>query len=105
MEENVNDALGILPAENSVTPQTTEQNADNNNAENTLSTIAMIILIVGISAAVVCLLSLTTIDGEFNPAGLGLSVLILLSTLISYSIMTVLANISLTLKDINKKIE
>ena len=41
----------------------------------------------------------------FNPSGFATTIMILISSLVSWSFMKVLANISLTLKDINKKMK
>lgn len=89
--------------ENKVETQMPAQVKDKkiNTVENILSILADIILVLGIIGAIICLFSLSTIKvgyhDEFNPVGFGISVSALLSTLISWSIMKALANISLTL--------
>lgn len=111
MEENVNEVLGV--AENSA-PETKVQEVDN-SAENTLIFIAKLVLFCGIVASFICLITLTFIDTsgpyssipriEFNPTGFATTITILLSSLISWSLLKVLANISLTLKDIRNKMK
>ena len=85
---------------------------DDNSAENTLKVIATIVLVCGIIAAVICLFTVAFIqDPEFhytskkifNPAGFATTIMVLLSSLISWGFLKVLANISLTLKEINHK--
>lgn len=80
----------------------------NRGAEDTLSIIADIVLVLGIIGTVVSLFTLA-LEGEnhneFNPMGFAITFSALLSTLISWSVMKVLANISLTLKGINRKIK
>lgn len=118
MEENVNEVLGIKE-ESQVTPEVQKedsQNTDssNNSAENTLTVIANVVLVCGILASVICLFTIvwvrnpayTYIDKYmFNPSGFATTIMIVMSSLISWSFMKVLANISLTLKDINKKMK
>lgn len=108
MEENVNEALGIMQEEkHEASPK--DKMKPNNGAENTLSIIADIVLVLGIIGSFICLFTLTTVKvgykEEFNPIGFGISVSALLSTLISWSVMKVLANISLTLKGISRKMK
>ena len=92
-----------------------------NGAENAITLIANVILILGIIATVIC--ALTTIfvgtpqidytaygkvtvetAKEFNPYGLALTLIILFSTIMQWAFMKVIANISLNIKDINKKL-
>lgn len=115
-EENVNKILGI---EESVNNGDSEiQSTTSNAAENTLYKIAAIVLWVGIIGTVYCLFTLTTTkvidptyhysihyDTIFNPSGLAISVGVFLSTLISWALLKVIANISITLKEINSKIK
>lgn len=112
MEENVNEALGIKE-DAQLTQEAPKEEPSNNGAENTLTTIANIVLVCGILASLICLFTIVWVKNPaytyhdeymFNPSGFATTVMILLSTLISWSFMKVLANISLTLKDINKKI-
>lgn len=113
MEENVSDVLGIAEKP---TPETKEAEAQkvDNSAENTLITIAYIVLGCGSVATIICMFTMVVIEDPayhydtkymFNPAGFATTIMVLLSSLISWGIMTVLANISLTLKDIKGKMK
>lgn len=84
-----------------------------NGAEKTLSTIATIVLVCGIIATVISLCTIVWIqnpsytyieDKIFSPSGFITTITILFSSLISWSLLKVIANISLTLKDINNKL-
>ena len=111
MEENLNEVLGVEGKSTSeVSPKAASQ--DDNSAENTLKAIATIVLVCGIIAAIICLFTVAFIqDPEyhytskkiFNPAGFATTIMVLLSSLISWGFLKVLANISLTLKEINNK--
>lgn len=127
-EENINEVLGI---EETVTespkkqgifdnmPETqTNNESQSNAAENTLKGIATLVLWAGIIGTIFCLFTLTTTkvvdptyhysihyDTIFNPAGLAISVGVLLSTLISWALLKVIANISISLKEINSKMK
>ncbi len=111
MKENINEVLGVAGKSTSeVFPKAASQ--DDNSAENTLIVIATIVLVCGIIAAVICLFTVAFIqDPEFhytskkifNPAGFATTIMVLLSSLISWGFLKVLANISLTLKEINHK--
>lgn len=114
-EENVNEVLGI---EETSSMENNETQNTSNAAENTLNTIAAIVLWVGIIGTIFCLFTLTTTkvvdptyhysihyDTIFNPSGLAISIGVLLSTLISWALLKVIANISITLKEINSKIK
>lgn len=118
-EENVNEILGIEEQVVETAPQQdkAEQNSDN-SAENALSVIANIVLWVGIIGTVFCLFTLTTTkvvdptykysihyDTIFNPGGLAVSVGVLISTIMSWALLKVIANISKTLKEINSKMK
>ncbi|MBO4906560.1 MAG: hypothetical protein J5486_05945 [Bacteroidaceae bacterium] len=113
MTENINEVLGVSQTSISDTNPNEVKTADN-SAENTLATIAIIVLILGIIATFICLFTLCFVEvpksmystkTEFSPSGFATTVMVLLSSLISWSVMTVLSNISLTLKDINSKIK
>lgn len=111
MEENVNEALGIGGSD--AQKKDVQKKSDENSAEKTLQGVATFIMICGIISTIICLFSMTFIDVDtgyhketvFNPSGFAVTVGVLLSTLISWSTMMVLANISLTLKDIKKKMK
>ena len=116
MEENVKDVLGIKEETqiNPVSNNVPKDESSNNSAENTLTVIANIVLVCGIIASVICLFTIVWVRDPgytyikktiFNPTGFATTIMILMSSLISWSFMKVLANISLTLKDINKKMK
>ena len=122
MEEKVNKILGVESEELSLEEEalraapveTTTEKKDENSAEKTLATIADIILVVGIIVTVICLFTLCFVEvpksmystkTEFSPSGFATTVIVLFSSLISWSVMKVLSNISLTLKDINSNIK
>lgn len=78
------------------------------NAENLLKGIATFIAWFGAFFALYCLMTmvifpLTLTDGVFTINGLITTVGVIFSTLISYATLNVLANISLTLKEIKKE--
>ncbi|MBR1754920.1 MAG: hypothetical protein IJ739_00140 [Bacteroidaceae bacterium] len=83
-----------------------EQKNDN-GAEKTLTTLATIILVVGSVLCLLCGLSfmILLVSHEYSAiVALLAAIPVLFGTLVTWSIMKVLANISLTLKDINKKL-
>lgn len=119
-EENVNEVLGIEEYTDPNNPNTSanEVAGSNNSAENTLNVIAGITLWVGIIGTIFCLLTLTTTkvvdptykysihyDTIFNPAGLAISIGVLFSTIVTWALLRVIANISTSLKEINSKIK
>lgn len=121
MEEKVNEILGVKSEELSLEEEALRatpavpatETKDENSAEKTLATIADIILIVGIIVTVICLFTLCFVEvpksmystkTEFSPSGFATTVMVLFSSLISWSVMKVLSNISLTLKELNSKI-
>ena len=113
MEENVNELLGIKE-ETQVTTEAPKEESSNNGAENTLTVIADFVLVCGIIASLICLFTMVWVRNPaytyyeeymFNPSGFATTIMILMSSLITWSFMKVLANISLTLKDINKKMK
>ena len=80
----------------------------------TLIFIANVVLVCGIIASLICLFTIVwvrnpaytyVIEYMFNSSGFATTIMILISSLVSWSFMKVLANISLTLKDINKKMK
>ena len=118
MEENVNEVLGINTETSNINDNKglPQEKAIDNSAENTLSTIANIILVLGIISTLICAFTIcfvTTLkpgysyvtETTFNPVGFATTIAILLSSLASWSIMKVIANISLTIKEMNKKIK
>lgn len=72
------------------------------------------ILVCGIIASIICLFNIVWVqnpeyqyidDKIFSPSGFVTTVMVLASSLISWSFMRVLANISVTLKAMNKKMK
>lgn len=119
-EENVNELLGIEETSHVSENRFSQKKSDsqNNAAENTLNVIATIVLWVGIISTLLCLFFLTTtkeLDSNyyysihyttvFNPAGIYISIGVLLSTLTTWSLLKVIVNISRTLKEINSKLK
>lgn len=115
MEGNVNEALGIVQ-ENNNNGEKLPEKGINNSAEKTLTTIADIILALGIISTLICAFTICFVtalkpgydyvtETTFNPVGFATTIAIFLSSLVSWSIMKVIANISLTLKEMNKKIK
>lgn len=119
MKENVNEFLGISPGEETKTEksvQNTNLVNSRDKAEHTLIKVAKLVLIVGILATIFCLFTIVLVKNPeyysgyssekyiFSPNGFITTIAILLSSVISWSFMTVVANISLTLKDINKTV-
>lgn len=113
MEENINQVSGVEQKTATPQPEVKAQPIDN-SAENTLTTIANIVLVCGIIATVICLFTVCFVEQikpgytyltekAFNPAGFVTTIMVLFSSLISWSLMKVLANISITLKEINQK--
>lgn len=122
MEEKVNEILGMESEELSLEEEalraapeeSTTEKKDENSAEKTLATIADIILVVGIIVTVICFFTLCFVEvpksmystkTEFSPSGFATTVMVLFSSLISWGVMKVLSNISLTLKELNGKIK
>ena len=84
------------------------------SAEKTLNGIAVFVLFSGIIATLICLFTICWIqnpeykylhDKVFNPSGFATTVSILIGALATWALLKVLANISITLKQINKKIK
>lgn len=100
---------------NPVPPETTipKLKEDENSAEETLNKVAAIVLFLGFVTTIILLFTLTYIDNPnpyidkkvFNPTGFALTCSTFFSSLIAWAFMRVLANISLTLKDIKKGID
>uniref|UniRef100_UPI004028BF46 hypothetical protein n=1 Tax=Prevotella sp. TaxID=59823 RepID=UPI004028BF46 len=83
-------------------------------AETPLEIFANIGLVGGILASIICLFNIVWVqnpeyqyidDKIFSPSGFVTTVMVLASSLISWSFMRVLANISVTLKAMNKKMK
>ena len=89
-----------------------------NGAENSIIVISNLILVIGIIASLLCAFTLTYTEGieyddslniktvkVFNPSGLVVTILIFLLSLIQWAFLRVIANISLNIKEINKKLK
>ena len=77
------------------------------SAENTLKTIAVVVLVVGIIGTIVLLVTVwndnSIYDKDFNSSALVGAIGVLLGTLITWALLKVLADISINLKEINSK--
>ncbi len=89
-----------------------------NSAENTIVVISNLILVIGIIASLLCAFTITYTEGieydeslnirtvkVFNPSGLIVTILIFLFSLTQWAYLRVIANISLNIKEINKKLK
>lgn len=82
-------------------------NKSESKPEKALEIIALVVLICGLTGAVLCLF-LCFPDNSFDrfePKGLVTMLIVALSTLAVWGLLSVVANISKTLKEINKKIK
>lgn len=109
MEENVKETLGLKESEEKKTYKEEPKEIDS-SAENTLNSFAVLVLIFGIISSIICLI--IAFSGrdyygrpEFNIMGIVYAVLSLVPSLLTWSVMRVFVNISLTLKEINKKLK
>ena len=97
--------------------QPKELHADN-GAENSIIVISNLILVIGIIASLLCAFTITYPEGieydeslnirtvkVFNPSGLIVTILIFLFSLTQWAYLRVIANISLNIKEINKKLK
>ena len=111
MDENENKVLDV--AETSAnTPEAPKEETSNNSAEKTLITIANIVLICGLIATFFCFWNTVFVQDrtyvdkdELSPKGVAFTVVVLLCTLVTWALLKVTANISLTLKEMNKKMK
>ena len=92
-----------------------------NGPENAITLFANAILMLGITATLICGLTTIFVDtptihlrageelirttNEFNPTGLILTITILFYSILQWAFMKVISNISLNLKDINNKLK
>ncbi len=76
-----------------------------NKAENALEIVAAVVLACGIMGAILCLFLCFPQESfdSFDANGLVTLLLVLVSTLVVWGLLKVVANISKTLKEINKK--
>lgn len=112
MEENLNDVFGLRQGavpQNEMPPQLPQRARTDRSVEKTLSVLATVVLVIGIIAAAICLVfaaSYTFGRWRSDDAAywfLGTAVGTIFVSLLWWSIMRVLANISNTLKDIKEK--
>lgn len=108
-----------LHVDNNVPIQTSRPSSVNNRAEQTLSFIATLILILGLFSTAVMLFTICYIEnpehyGEyyhdadkyiFSSEGIAITCITLVSTVVTWASMKVLANISMTLKDIKDRMQ
>ena len=79
-----------------------EHGNNDSRAESILSGIAYWLLIIGFAAAL--FVFLVSVNDHFIAGGIVRSIVILFSTFLTWSVLKVFINISMTLKEINKKI-
>ena len=112
--EDIVEALGIEQKDNNPTETPAEE--QNNSAENTLNFIANLTLFLGIFISVICLFTICfvetpkddyfdTTEKVFSWHGFMITIAVFISSLMSWAVLRVFTNISLTLKQINRKIK
>lgn len=113
-QETIAEALNDTPEVEAKTEQAEQNEELDLSAEKTLNGIAIFVLIAGIIATVVCLFTICWIqnpeytyisDKIFNPSGFATTVSILVGTLAGWALLKVVASISTSLKEINKKLK
>lgn len=82
----------------------TEYKNDKWTPEDTLKTVAGGLLLLGVSTALVCAFTICTDHGRFNEGGFITTVSLLLGSVVTWSLLRVVAEISTTLKEIKKKL-
>ena len=102
MNENENAFVAAMQQDS--VKEANEFKKANSSAEQILSVMGSIILVCGIITTFIGLIYIFS-EGIGDPTGLIATISILLGTLITWSVMEVLANISLTLKEINANIK
>ena len=116
MAENQENAFVSAVEEPKVPTTPTQETETNLSAENTLNGIAVFTLIVGIIGAIVCLFTICWVEVPkagytyltekvFSGSGFATTIGILIGSLATWALLKVIANISITLKEINKKIK
>lgn len=117
MNEKIKEILGVN--DNVFNESTSTENVCDKNtkkevkAEATLQLIATIVLWCGIFLTIIFCFTIIFIKDSttnrsiyiFNPNGLGVTIGTLLYSILCWSAMKVFANISITLKEINKKLK
>lgn len=106
MEENEKKVDDVVKA--ATTSEATKGSGANNDIEKALIVIANIVLALGIITDVLCFFKMVytyTTHYTFDSSGFITTIMVLFSSIISWCLMRVLANISMTLKEINKKMK
>lgn len=113
-QETFAEALGETPVAETPATEQEQNNEIDLSAEKTLNGIAVFVLIVGIIAALVCLFTIVFVQNPeykyhkelmFNASGFATTVEVIIGTLTGWALLKVVANISTSLKEINKKIK
>ena len=113
--ENENAFVSAVEAKAEENPQTEAEELDL-SAEKTLNGIGVFTLIAGIIATLVCLFTICWVEVPksgytyltekvFSGTGFATTVGVFIGSLLSWAVLRVLANISTSLKEINKKIK
>lgn len=114
MEENTNTVPAAEQVASTAQQPKVEDKPIDTGAEDTLSTMATFILIFGIIATLICAFTLCRIRNPryeyideymFNPAGFATTIEVLAGSIVSWATLKVIANISISLKEINKKLK
>lgn len=117
VDENINELLGVenSPISNNSTKNVEEANKQPSyTAETTLTVIANIVLVVGIIVGLICLFTICWVDSGkysysrdtvFNPSGFMGTIGVFVSSIVTWAVLKVFANISTNLKQINAKMK
>ena len=116
MDEKLNDNFieteEVVEMEETTEVQQPKESEKNEfKAEDALHNVATILLVFGLLATIICAFALCFPKvgilerREFNPAGFATTFSILMSSLVLWSIMRVLGEISTTLKKIHRKMD
>lgn len=116
-DENINELLGV--ENSSISNKPTEKvegviEEPSYAAETTLTVIANIVLVVGIIVGLICLFTICWVDSGkysysedivFNPSGFAGTIGVFVSSIVTWAVLKVFANISTSLKQINAKMK
>ena len=116
MAENQENAFVSAVEEPKAPSAPSQENGIDLSAEKTLNGIAVFTLIVGIIGALICLLTICWVEVPkagytyltekvFSGSGFATTIGILIGSLATWALLKVIANISITLKEMNKKIK
>ena len=116
MAENQENAFVSAVEEPKVPTTPPQENEIDLSAEKILNGIAVFTLIVGIIGALICLFTICWVEVPaagykyltekvFNGSGFATTIAILIGSLATWALLKVIANISTTLKEINRKIK